>query len=190
MLILWLSIIVLVPFDIETIDSRKDGKVTLLQKITGICNSYIANSGKIREATAILLAKLLTRPDVVKLGETDRMLTYLATEYTKNKDDGTQMFRVSGIQQTLTEVFKAGHREDLLSRVDLVFDPILKGEIKNKFMSKSSNLRKLRVQLAQRIGCIFLKPKVVKWRYQRGFRSLQQNLSQSASVADSVMAPV
>jgi len=88
----------------------------------------------------------------------------------------------------LTEVFKAGHREDLLSRVDLVFDPILKGEIKNKFMSKSSNLRKLRVQLAQRIGCIFLKPKVVKWRYQRGFRSLQQNLSQSASVADSVMA--
>lgn len=83
------------------------------------------------------------------------------------------MFRVSGIQQTLTEVFKAGHREDLLSRVDLVFDAILKGEIKNKFMAKSSNLRKFRVQLAQRIGCIFLKPKVVKWRYQRGFRSLQ-----------------
>lgn len=67
--------------------------------------------------------------------------------------------------QTLTEIFKIGHREDLLARVNTVFDPILKSEVKNKFMAKSTNLRKSRVKLAQRIGCIFLKPKVAKWRY-------------------------
>jgi hypothetical protein len=55
------------------------------------------------------------------------------------------MFYVSGILQTLTETFKAGHREDLLSRVDLVFDPIFKNEVKNNFMAKSTNLRKYRV---------------------------------------------
>ncbi len=82
------------------------------------------------------------------------------------------MFFVSGILQTLNEIFKSGHREDLLGRVDIVFDAVLKSDIKNKFMSKSTNLRKYRVQIAQRIGCVFLKPKVVKWRYQRGFRSL------------------
>jgi tubulin-specific chaperone D len=75
------------------------------------------------------------------------------------------MFQVSGILQTLTEVFKIGHRIDLLPRVDTVFDPILKSEVKGKFMAKSTNLRKYKVQLAQRIGCIFLKPKVTKWRY-------------------------
>jgi hypothetical protein len=86
------------------------------------------------------------------------------------------MFLVSGILQTLTETFKIGHREDMLKRVDTVFDPILKGEVKNKFMSKSTNLRMFKVKLAQRIGCIFLKPKVAKWRYQRGYRSLLENL--------------
>jgi len=58
------------------------------------------------------------------------------------------MFSASGILSTLTEILKAGHREDLLPRVDIIFDPILKTEIKNKFMSRSSNLRKYRVQIA------------------------------------------
>jgi hypothetical protein len=100
----------------------------------------------------------------------------LAEEYARYKDDGTQMFLVSGILQTLTEIFKSGHREDLLPRIGTIFTPVLEAEVTNKFMAKSTNLRKSKVQLAQRIGCIFLKPKVVKWRYQRGHRSLQQNL--------------
>ena len=78
MLVLWLSIIVLVPFDIETIDSKKleagATQEVLMKRIINICKSYISNAGKSREGTAILLAKLLTRPDVVKKGETDLML--------------------------------------------------------------------------------------------------------------------
>ena len=82
------------------------------------------------------------------------------------------MVQVTGILETLVEVFKVGHREDMLLRINTVFDPILKGEVKNKFMGKSTIIRKLKAKLAQRIGCIFLKPKVASWRYQRGFRSL------------------
>jgi len=145
-----------------------------------ICKNYLTNTGKIREGTAVLLAKLLTRPDVVKAGETDLVLKFLAESYVQGKDDSTQMFFVSGILQTLTEILKAGHRSDLLSRVDTIFDPLLKSDIKNKFMAQSTNLRKYKVQIAQRIGLVFLKPKVVKWRYQRGFRSLQQNLGSAS----------
>jgi len=112
-----------------------------------------------------LLAKLLTRPDVVKSGETDLALNELAIEYQSAKDDANAMFRISGILQTFVEIFKTGHRDDLLQRVNTVFDPILKSEIKNKFMNKSTHLRKAKVNLAQRIGMIFLKPKVAKWRY-------------------------
>lgn len=82
------------------------------------------------------------------------------------------MFRVAGIFQTLVEIFKIGHREDFLPRIDLVFEQFLKQDIKNPFMLKSTIIRKSRVKLAQRIGCIFLKPKVAKWRYQRGSRTL------------------
>jgi hypothetical protein len=79
-LILWLSIIVLVPFDIETIDSQKKGssQEILVKRMINICKTYLSNSGKIREGTAVLLAKLLTRPDVVRAGETDLILNYLA----------------------------------------------------------------------------------------------------------------
>jgi hypothetical protein len=112
-LILWLSIIAMVPFDIDTIDSRKDHEI-LVKRIINIGKSNIGNSGKIREAIAILLSKLLTRPDVIKTGETDIMLGYLAVEYQQCRNDANQMFFVSGILTTLTEIFKVGHREDFI----------------------------------------------------------------------------
>jgi len=89
------------------------------------------------------------------------------------------MFRVAGIFQTLVEIFKIGHREDFLPRIDLVFEQFLNVEIKNPFMLKSTIIRKSKVKLAQRIGCIFLKPKVAKWRYKRGSRTLSHLMAAS-----------
>ena len=70
MLTLWLSIIVLVPFDITTIDSKKEGDDfdALIKRIINISKENIADSGKIRDYSAVLLSKLLTRPDVIKQG--------------------------------------------------------------------------------------------------------------------------
>lgn len=153
-------------------EGSKNTQEILVKRMINICKNYLTNTGKVREGTAVLLAKLLTRPDVIKAGETDLVLKSLADSYVQGRDDSTQMFFVSGILQTLTEILKSGHRSDLLSRVEMIFDPLLKTDIKNKFMAKSSNLRKYKVQIAQRIGLVFLKPKIVKWRYQRGFRSL------------------
>ena len=70
------------------------------------------------------------------------------------------------------EILKIGHRDDFLSMIDILFEPILQYEVQSKFMKKSLVIRKNRVKLASRIGCIFLKPKVAAWRYQRGQRNL------------------
>ena len=91
-LVLWLSIIVLVPFDLETIDSSKSSQDVLVKRIIHIGRNYTSHSGKIREAAAVMLSKLATRPDVVKTGETDYLLNQLAVDYQAAKDDSRQMF--------------------------------------------------------------------------------------------------
>ena len=174
MLCLWLSIIVLVPFDIQTIDSKKEGDSyeILVKRILNLGKEHITNPGKVREYACIMVSKLLTRPDVIKLGETKSFLQLMSAQYVEVKEDTQKMFAVSGIMQTLVEIFKIGHREDFLGLIDIVFENIIQSEVKNKFMAASTIIRKNRVKLAQRIGCIFLKPRVAAWRYQRGSRTL------------------
>ena len=89
MLCLWLSMVVMVPFDIQTIDSKKQGDSydILVKRIINIGAEHISNSGKLREYCAILLSKLLTRPDVIKMGETDRILKDLANSFGQCKED-------------------------------------------------------------------------------------------------------
>ena len=184
-LLLWLSIIVMVPFDLTTIDSASSSQVVLVQRIVNIAKQWLDNSGKLRDAASLMLAKLVTRPDVVKQGETDKLLDYLVAQYSENINQTGKQLLVSGILVTLVQIFKIGHRDDLLSRASKVLDAILKTQSDNPQMQKSSFIKKARVNLAQRIGCIFLKPRVAKWRYQRGSRSLASNLSQAGILTSS-----
>lgn len=145
--------------------------------------SYTHSAGKMRDGSAVLLSKLITRPDLVKNGELDIFLQGLIAQYLEIHDNAKKILETGGILQTLVQVFKTGHRDDLISRVKIIFDSVLKTESNSKFVKKSSNLKKSKVNLAQRIGCIFLKPKVASWRYQRGHRSLTQNLQDSGVVS-------
>ena len=69
---IWLSIIVLVPFDLTTIDSSKEA--ILVKRIINISQNYMLDSGKLREASVLMIAKLITRPDVIKSGVTDELI--------------------------------------------------------------------------------------------------------------------
>lgn len=72
-LVLWLSIIVLVPFDLTSIDSQRSQEV-LVKRIINIGKAHCVDPGKISDGAAVLLAKLITRPDVVRSGELDSFL--------------------------------------------------------------------------------------------------------------------
>ena len=81
-LILWLSILVLIPFDLVTVDSQvttntgDDGAAMakgggqqeappVVLRIIALCqDSYLRDPGIVRDRAAFLLAKLLTRPDM------------------------------------------------------------------------------------------------------------------------------
>jgi hypothetical protein len=86
-------------------------------------------------------------------------------------------FLVTGVLMTLTQIFKKGHRSHLLGVIEHLFPHILHLA---RQKSSSTLLRKLNVKLFQRIGMAFMPPRVVSWAYQRGQRSLLQNLSASS----------
>lgn len=72
--LLWLSILVLVPFDISSVDTSiandksfgVDDLAPLVLKILGFCKDYLCNAGPMRRISGLLLSKLLTRPDMGK----------------------------------------------------------------------------------------------------------------------------
>lgn len=53
----------------------------LVKRIINIGKEDSKNSGKIRDFTAVMLSKLLTRPDVIKQGETDAFLKEMSQKY-------------------------------------------------------------------------------------------------------------
>lgn len=72
--LLWLSILVLVPFDISTIDTSiasitslgEHEPVPLVMRIIGFSKDYLSSAGPMRTVAALLLSRLLTRPDMPK----------------------------------------------------------------------------------------------------------------------------
>jgi tubulin-specific chaperone D len=70
--LLWLYILVLIPFDISTVDSSIESEngaiedVPLVEKVVEISKDYLASSGPMRRFSGLLLARLLTRPDMAK----------------------------------------------------------------------------------------------------------------------------
>ena len=63
-LILWTSVLSLVPFDVDTIDSNNNIIITLLNYY----KNGLGVSGIIRDITSYAIAKFITRPDIIKKG--------------------------------------------------------------------------------------------------------------------------
>lgn len=106
------------------------------------------------------------------------------TEQTEHK----LLFLVLGVIETLVHVFKAGARTNLINLVscmETIWEHcILLAENESRSNGSSCKqqpmvLRKLLVKLFARVGCAHLKPHVAEWRYDRGNRSLLENLSRA-----------
>lgn len=71
-ILLWLSILVLVPFDISSVDTSiannknlgENEPAPLVMKILGFSKDYLSSAGPMRTMAGLLLSKLLTRPDM------------------------------------------------------------------------------------------------------------------------------
>jgi hypothetical protein len=199
-LILWLSILVLIPFDLVTVDSQvttntgDDGAAMakgggqqeappVVLRIIALCqDSYLRDPGIVRDRAAFLLAKLLTRPDMPLALQ--KFLAWATdalggqSEYTEQE----KMFIVPGVARALAAIFKLGKRAELLEVAERLWADAR--DLADSPAAKASTLtRKLACKLTQRIGLLFLKPRVVSWRYDRGARSLEDNLKRALVIS-------
>ncbi|XP_046638858.1 tubulin-specific chaperone D-like [Daphnia pulicaria] len=155
-LFLWLSIVVKIPFHLQRFDTSTSEPI--MERILNVCKKYLAGTTKAQDMAFYVSAIYLTRPDV-KDSYLPGFINWAHEVLTK---DSAQFKK--GVLSTLAGVFKHGQREQMMEHAHAVL------------------LKKPLVKLTQRIGLIFLKPRVASWRYQRGSRSLAANLQQSQPV--------
>lgn len=188
-LLLWLSMTCLIPFDLSRLDGHLStdpgiNRESVMDRIMSVAKSFLKVSDKSRDAAAVLVAKFVTRPDV-KQKHLGNFLEHCLTTISQASEltmEGT--VALDGALQSLAQLFKHGKRDDFLQYAPSVFHCL---NTKKIVESNQATLRKLGVKVIQRLGLTFQKPRLAKWRYQRGCRSLAVNLAQSA-VTESVEA--
>uniref|UniRef100_A0A8C3C4T8 Tubulin-specific chaperone D n=1 Tax=Cairina moschata TaxID=8855 RepID=A0A8C3C4T8_CAIMO len=192
MLLLWLSMICLIPFDLarfdgNTVSEEGHARMPTMDRILKVAKCYLVVSDKARDAAAVLVSKFIVRPDVRQKRMAD-FLDWTLSMLSKSSFqtmEGTVV--MNGMLQALAQLFKHGKREDCLPYAATVLECL-----DNCKLSESNQmvLRKLGMKLVQRLGLTFVKPKVAKWRYQRGCRSLAANLQAKGSVTQNQMINV
>lgn len=184
-LTLWLGMVVLTPFDLRSIDSggsesTASSGARLADRILKLGREGLGSSSRVRDASAWMLAKFFSRPDV----SNERVLKEFC-EWTKqaccvdpaaecfgndsaNSPVAVSTFALCGALQAWSQTLKVAGR-DAVSEfwADLVEIALQSGDL-----VKSSTTRKLKVKVAYRAALAALPPRVASWRYQRGARSL------------------
>ncbi|XP_076451234.1 tubulin-specific chaperone D-like [Babylonia areolata] len=183
MLLLWLSMVCMIPFDLRRLDSNLpqgngSDKQPVMERILSIGKLYLTVNDKCRDAASYLLSHFLTRPDVKKELLPQVVDWNLKMICTSDVETMKGVNKAVGSLATLALLFKHGKREDLLTYASVVLSSVTQC---NFMESNNTLLRKSTTKLIQRLGLIFLKHQVTAWRYQRGSRSLAENLRVGAA---------
>ncbi len=60
-LLLWMSVLVLIPFDLARFDSGAEGRRPLAERVLGVVKTYLSVANKTQDAAAFLASKFITR---------------------------------------------------------------------------------------------------------------------------------
>jgi len=179
----WQSILAIVPFDLVTVNSSsEDDKKIVENGVPGVVCEWLCDlrfllrdPGGIRDVAAITIGKLLSRRDTSTLLRDFVQYAHATLRCGVGARDGELVFLCPGILSALASIFKAGSREVVLEHAATVWG-LTKCIADSKLAKDSTLVRQLCIKLGSRVGLVFMKPRVVSWRYDRGRRCLQENL--------------
>eukprot|EP00884_Botryococcus_braunii_P022550 jgi/Botrbrau1/897/Bobra.0167s0018.1 len=173
-LLLWLSQLVLIPFDLAIVDSSladapacDGGTPPLVAQLIAMCQEHLRSPGSAREMAARVLGRLLTRPDSANaLAEFLKWVPCALRE-----TDAGSAFLVPGTVQTLNAIFQAGPRKQMIPVAESLW-PVACRLYNSTAAQSSVTTRKQVVKLVQRMGLVLLPPRLASWRYRMRDRAL------------------
>jgi len=174
-LLLWLAMLLSnVPFDLDTILSCEDSVFSMVESVV---RRYLQDAGPTRDAAAVCLASLLSRPDASSMVCNNYL--HWALDVMRNKEFCGMggIYLKMGVVQTLATLFKMAPRTKLLlesaREMESLWQTLIEilEDAKDMYMPPMI-LRKMLIKLFARVGCAYLPPRVASWRYERGKRSL------------------
>ncbi|XP_054742594.1 tubulin-specific chaperone D [Anastrepha obliqua] len=194
-LLLWMSILVLNPFHMSRLDAYTTSKSesntagncvgstkmlnhtqnkSKMERIFDLCQLYSATNDTCSNIAAYLAAKYLVRADIKDV-YLERYLDWVMDQHQSESSDAK-----FGELAAVADILKHGKREDLLPYADKLLHWIVSLQYKesNDFLKYKSYIK-----IVQRIGLVYLKPRLAGWRYKRGTRSLAMNLNKNTNTA-------
>jgi len=180
-----------VPFNCDVVIDTS--QVTQLLRLATF---YLSERGPTRDVVSSCLACWLTRPDLEDSAFRNSfqqwslsVLNEYVGEDTKLILTQSNIYTTMGVLQTLVTILKisTAQRDKVLVSMEPYW--LLIKRISNA-TNRPSNLllRKYLVKWWTRLGMLYLPPRIASWRYQRGRRSLKENLQrQQQSQTDSTI---
>eukprot|EP00004_Rigifila_ramosa_P020245 TRINITY_DN5246_c0_g1_i1.p1 TRINITY_DN5246_c0_g1~~TRINITY_DN5246_c0_g1_i1.p1 ORF type:complete len:953 (-),score=244.07 TRINITY_DN5246_c0_g1_i1:1026-3854(-) len=170
-LLLWLSVLVLVPFDLSLFSEKENE--SLVEKIIFHVRFTLQTSGPLSEVSAFLLSRLLTRPDIIESSIFSNFMQSIEKDLSS-----TQPYVVAGSLRVICLIFKIGTR-NLLAPIALTLfrsaDLYTSGDMR---WANNALIRKMSVKATQRIALVCLSPTLSLWRYSRGHRNILSGTGQ------------
>lgn len=175
-LLVWMSVLVLIPFHLSRLDgvSKSTKELTKMEQMFQVCKQNTKNNDPCSTVAAFFCAKFLIRHDMKDV-YLKQYLDWVCDMHDKNNIGYGQL-------SAIATILKSGKREDLYPYTSRLLPWITKLGCRegNDFQKYKYYLK-----IIQRIGLVFLPPrKAAAWRYQRGTRSLAMNLESNAEVKE------
>ncbi|KAF9077650.1 ARM repeat-containing protein [Rhodocollybia butyracea] len=168
-LLLWLSIVCMLPFDLTQFDEDEAGYTA--SKIESVTKNYLSNAGLERESAALVLSRFYSRQDTL-----DRFSAFIQWGQDILSQSPT-LFTTIGLLHVLCEILKSGPLELVQSRISSFMSLADAVDAKETLISNTI-VRKLRTKLISRVGLRLLPGKAgarrAKGRFLTGDSAAQQ----------------
>lgn len=179
-LTVWLSIVILTPFDLKKFDSHSNDQ-GISDKIYSNLMKSLLVYGSSQQVSAFCLAKFFSRPDMISSEKLNLFIKSALNELANVKlgvASSMDDIPLIGYLQTLCYMFKYLPRAEMKKRCNEILDVVFKLNIEK---INRELVNHLIIKLVQRAGLALLPKRIASWRYKRGSRILGHIIDNSGS---------